>query len=355
MLNTQKLRKGIKKASIIILISFLFINLVFLQNTLSNDELELKKNPNTSVSYTTVSPFIIDNDGIEGSTWAQISKQAWCSGSGTQEDPYSINNIKINGLENDYCIAVKNSDVYFKITSCNFYHSKIAAVLLSSAKNGNITNNKIENNDNNGIEMYNSDENYIHKNILKENLNNGIHIKRSKLNRIEENTISDNKQGLTISSSEKTIISQNLFISNYGSGLDMIFSDSNNITSNQLVYNHVNGITLIKSDNNMIDDNIFHENGVNGLKLSYSNNNLISNNQFYYNYQSISQSFSKDNITENNEGYDDDVSAVSLLFIIFIVGIAGFILILILIALLLHIRERKRYKEFIRKKRIDKS
>ena len=101
-----------------------------------------------------IDPLIIDDWGMSGLpsiTWAEASEERWCKGSGTEEDPYLIKNVVINGEGYTYCLMIMYSDVNFIIKNCLFYNTRpppgerSAGLVLMGTSNGVIKNNKMLN------------------------------------------------------------------------------------------------------------------------------------------------------------------------------------------------------------------
>ena len=103
---------------------------------------------------------------IDGNWTKTNSTYDWCSGSGTWEDPYVIQNVTVNagGLGNG--ILINNSkNVYFKIKNCTVYNSGSlagdAGIRLENTNNGTIINSTCFNNAGIGIFLINSENNTI--------------------------------------------------------------------------------------------------------------------------------------------------------------------------------------------------
>jgi len=88
--------------------------------------------------------FIDDNDPSRN--WSvHAQNYSWCTGLGTEIDPYIIENLYINGNGSAGMIYVKNSDKYFIIRDCWFNYSGPneydAGVVVQESANGMIVNN----------------------------------------------------------------------------------------------------------------------------------------------------------------------------------------------------------------------
>ncbi len=79
-------------------------------------------------------------------TWSKTeSENEWCSGLGTEGDPYKIEGLYINAQGIGGCILIDNSNNYFIIKNCWFNYSGMnhnfdAGVMLENTTNGIIEN-----------------------------------------------------------------------------------------------------------------------------------------------------------------------------------------------------------------------
>jgi len=156
----------------------------------------------------------IDGLATQGNkTWAWASTRAWCSGSGTINDPYVIEDLNIDGGGTGSCIIIGNSSVYFEIKNCTVYNSGStstdAGIKLFNVINSKLIKNNCSNNNNCGIYMESSDSNDILENFLGYNAY-GVYLNSSNSNYIAENTFKSNTQNAFEESS-----SGNTFENNY--------------------------------------------------------------------------------------------------------------------------------------------
>ena len=214
-------------------------------NEAAEENIELKINSNTIQDIKrlkfwnlTGNPIYI-NDWRCRYSWRKTSENEWCSGSGTIEDPYIIENIIIDGQNSGSCITIRNSRAYFIIRNCTLYNSRWsffnwdAGIKLVNTKNGWLLNNSLSNNGNGILEICGHNNKFL-KNVVKNNLN----------------------------------------------GLYFWFSHVNNITGNNIDYNQ-NGISFIISNNNSITGNYIVGNNVNIYQFM-SRGNIFKNNKFEY-------------------------------------------------------------------------
>ncbi|GAH00517.1 unnamed protein product, partial [marine sediment metagenome] len=62
--------------------------------------------------------------GVGAHNWTWAKAQPWCTGNGTESEPYIIEDIIINGEGSDQCIGIYESNEYFIISNCTFYNSR---------------------------------------------------------------------------------------------------------------------------------------------------------------------------------------------------------------------------------------
>ena len=215
----------------------------------------------TVTGYTSHAPIEISSD-------ADFATQGW-PGSGTESDPWVIENLEINGGRG---IVIHNTDDYFIVRNCYVHNSTLHGISLSVAYNGIIENN---------IASYNEYDGFVIS------YSNG-------LNRISNNTFSLNKRnGIMVSGSSNCTITNNNVSNNMNSysnteygGSGITVRDSrwctilNNTVANDnisYVYRTV-GINVHSSDNISILNNILHSNGTNDISLIDSKYNILSNN-----------------------------------------------------------------------------
>ena len=215
--------------------------------------------------------------GVGANNWTWAVSQSWCSGSGTWNDPYMIENLKINGLEVMDGIYIYNSDVSFIIQDCLIYNSS-AGIYLENVNNSRLINNNCSN-INTGIYIDNDCyNNTISGNTANGNDNEGILLVKGDYNTITGNTVNDNHEGIRIdTSSDYNFIGGNIINDNEIVGVRLENSDYNNFTGNTANGNS-NGIFLETDSNyNYIAGNIFN-NKMYGMEIFYSNFNSIIGN-----------------------------------------------------------------------------
>jgi len=197
----------------------------------------------------------------------------WCSGQGTAEDPFVIENLILNAENFGSCIIIKHSSVHFRIENCILLNSSLgelmndnmdllpwnvkAGIILEDVQNGIILNNDISNNYGIGLFVFNSDNNGISGNIINNN-KDGIVMLCSNFNNITENQISNNlEDGINLIFCDFNIISGNS-INNNKNGIILYFSNHNTISGNNLIGNDV-FIFQESCIGNIIQNNIYWE------------------------------------------------------------------------------------------------
>ena len=233
------MKSNIKIVLFTLVILFLFSSTckVFSNEEINHVEFN-EENPNQieqsgfwNLIGTTIS---IDNN------WTAVNATSdWCTGEGTETEPFIIENVTIDAQDSGSCIEIQNSNVYFIIQNCSLYNAgpthPDAGITLKNVTNGKIINNYC-------------DSNY-----------HGIHLEDSDNNTVSGNTASYNQQGIYLRESY-----------------------NNTVSENTASYNSLNGIYLYESDNNTVSGNTANNNNYYGIYLYYSYNNTISGNLMNY-------------------------------------------------------------------------
>ena len=208
----------------------------------------------------TGTPILID-DADPTKNWSYTASHfAWCSGSGTWETPYLIENVTIDGLGVGSCIEVRNSTAFFIIKNCSIYNPG-----SDTLEDG-------------GITLRNTKNGQMKGNIINTSYKNGICLAKGNFN----NTISKNSGEfhLILWESSNNTISNNSIFGEYGQIRVIYNSSYNMITKNEVIGGKFVGIELITSCNyNVIENNTVKDNtGSRGLKISGCRNNILFKN-----------------------------------------------------------------------------
>lgn len=227
--------------------------------------------------------------------WSWAVSQAWCSGWGTEIDPYIIENLNIDGNNTGNCISVENSKVYFTISNCIVYNAGSsqpdAGIHLNNVTKGSLIQNNCSDNGYAGIHLEGCDNNIISGITVNNNVMHGIVVRNNcNDNNISGNTLNNNNwDGIHIVNSNNNTISQNSIkdnINNDKAGVYLSNSMNNTIYENT-IYNNYYGINLYLSDYNVISENIFTMNNRCGIYIDEgdggSHNNLAYRNFFINN------------------------------------------------------------------------
>lgn len=287
------------------------------------------------------------------------------SGTGTEEDPFLIENLKITRRNNDdYETAIKitSTTKHFIIRNCKIknYHSAIY-LYYTGIRTVQITNNHIE--DCHGTAIYsNSGHNIVISGNTVINCNYGITINTCYNSTIENNLLYHNYLGLkvvnspysiiagnnasnnnfwggTISESSHSQIYDNVFnnhprgyegdsssgvglsisrssfidfrnntcIENGNTGIEVsIVSFSNFSFNNFSLSTNGNGMTFEDSENNLIWMNVIQENNHWGISFKLSSYNIIYQNAFIRNGNSV-ESNAFEELCFNNVWYNLDL------------------------------------------------
>jgi parallel beta-helix repeat protein len=222
----------------------------------------------------------VDDTGVSARSWSLTSlMKAWCRGEGTEEIPYVIEDLIINGTGTGSGIIIGNSSVNCRVENCTVFNSgpkssDYAGIKLLKTNYSTIINNNCSDNKGHGIYLdSSSDNNTIEGNSVNRNYGTGIIIGGNNNNISNNICVNNLDKGLT-SSGKYNNISGNYFFNNtYMLGLVGII-DYGNYT--------------ILSENTLEKDNIilmgwytqFHRNIIKGARLDLSLS-LPSNEEAY--------------------------------------------------------------------------
>ncbi|KKM83225.1 hypothetical protein LCGC14_1311560 [marine sediment metagenome] len=190
---------------------------------------------------------------------------------------------------------IKNNSVFYNkngiiLSECNgsiisenkAYFNTIRGIAVWAYNyHNNISNNYLNNNYDEGIELLYSDFNIVYNNTVSYNTI-GIKVSDSKNNYILSNKIHDNDDGLTFMSGSNNNTSSNNFINNNGAyGIDIAeYADNQTILYN-IIENNTRGIRVM-SKNNEIFENAINYNNEYGIIVD-DNFEVPENNLFYKN------------------------------------------------------------------------
>jgi len=175
----------------------------------------------------------------------QASSEGW-KGSGTEGDPYIIENYDINGTGYGYCLYIGNTTAYFVVRNCSLHDvwGNWGIYLANS-----------------GLYLYNVTGGILDKNTVANNYF-GIFLYSSNSNTITNNNASNNGYGIWLFFSSNNTIANNNASSNTAYGIYLDSSSSNTITNNTASSNNDDGIDLLISSNNRITNNTMVDDGI---------------------------------------------------------------------------------------------
>ena len=235
---------------------------------------------------------------INGNDDFIIGQNGITFGEGTPDNPYLINDWKINASTADG-IYIKNSDVYFIIENCYIHEGEFnySGIVFKDVINGRI-NSTYSNKNKNGIFL---EGNCQHITISNSSLNYnkfGIIIGGSFIN-IFNNSISYSVLDGIVLSSDDSVIEGNIISYNGHDGIDGNEANNNTYVNNS-IFSSYRGILLSKSYGSTIISNTISLNSDSGIFLHSSYNNNITVNSIFENGQGIEFTYSHNNYILNN-------------------------------------------------------
>ena len=237
----------------------------------------------------------------------------WCSGEGTEENPYVVRNVLFDGLGWFSGLTIKNSNASFIVYFCLFVNcsSDLGAehgLGLFNANNGVVRNSTFWLNDF-GLRTSGAANCSITGCFFSENFY-GVYNFATYCEYIE-NTFADNGYGISAGGEHLTFSSNEIYGSNYGVNLWAYSS----VVSHNTAYDSSYGIFLSR-DNNEVSDNEVYDCQISGIRLDPAKNNVITRNTVYNNRFVISSSYISQgngyNITYN-EVWGNSQAGISLL------------------------------------------
>ena len=186
-----------KKIKIILLILITFFLLTpFISDSFNNNQINIEektKNVNNNITKNRINNLKTSESWenikfihITGANWSDTEiTYNWCSGNGTLDDPYIIENVTIDGGAPRSGILIENSNSYFRIENCIVYNSGSKINIMPSYLDA-------------GIKFVNVSNGYLINNTLSFNNRNGIYLEYSDNNTISGNTVNNNLHGIDL-------------------------------------------------------------------------------------------------------------------------------------------------------------
>ncbi|MGA1822822.1 MAG: right-handed parallel beta-helix repeat-containing protein [Thermoplasmatota archaeon] len=215
------------------------------------------------------------------------------SGSGTESDPFIIENFRIDASE-ETGIFINNTDKYFIIRNCRIFDGSIHepiindGILLRYVSNGSVQNCLLENN-NGGVAGNSCSNMVVHNNTATSNFD-GIRFYGPGSNLIiTNNSCFDDGMAIQLRNDvDNSFVANNTCMRSRHVGIDIRSDCDNNI----IEYNHcleaydtyyaedsnAVGISVDYSSNNVIRYNNCSGNSARGILIEFSDNNLIEGN-----------------------------------------------------------------------------
>ena len=229
-------------------------------------------------NLTGITIFIDDQD--PNYNWSKTANDNdWCSGLGTIETPYLIENVSIDALSLAVSINIVNSSAHFIVKNCsitNFYMN--AGISLNNITNGLIISNNCSNNGR-GILLRDCHNNSLQENYIFNNWDDGIFIENSNFTEILGNNISYSRQGITLEATcnNNTISMNKVEECGYvGIALDYGNSSYNLISDNEIKDIHMYSVGIfVGGKYNRLIRNSMENSGI-GLSSSTTLQELTS-------------------------------------------------------------------------------
>jgi parallel beta-helix repeat protein len=210
--------------------------------------------------------------------WAWAVTQPWCSGGGTSENPYLIENVIIDGLNATACITIEESSQYFVIKNCTLYNSSsVGGILLAATSNGFVTDCNISNNNGPGIDAGDGEYNFLVNNTINDNEESGIRAIRTDYITIYNNTLGNNYYGINNWESDFVNISSNIVYDNRW-GINAWYAFNGTFNENEAFDNELEGLVFEECFYNEIDNNQAYNNSRIGIWCYISDYNNFTNN-----------------------------------------------------------------------------
>ncbi|MBD3187836.1 hypothetical protein GF325_13455 [Candidatus Bathyarchaeota archaeon] len=320
VLMNKKLKQP---AGIMLMLAGLFLFHGFHESSTRDFSTYMQRNIEPSIPHVTIE--------ITGENWTNAVLQGICTGNGSRENPYIIENYEIDGQNLTSCIQISQSNAYFIIQNCTLFGigangSGSAGIRLTNVSNGIVHNNTFQTNevDNYGIHLMNGS----HYNILTQNTASGFEYgifiyNNCSWNIIANNTLYNNQRHGYYSLGEPSqpeynvgnqIIENNIY-NNSENGIQITRAREFCITGND-IRDNLDGIETYRADFGEISYNSLRNNTWSGILCSsYSDGNVIySNNASNNNYRGICLRGASDNLVSKNHAINNTEYGICLIF-----------------------------------------
>ncbi len=227
----------------------------------------------------------IDDTGVSNHTWMWTSTRLWCMGTGTQSDPFIIDDLEVIGDGSGSVVMIGNSTKHFVISNCNITASGTetgthdSGISIWDCFNGKVINSKIFGNLH-GIFTHGGTNLIIRENIVESNSYFGITTQLTNSTTIESNIIRDHVGGfgVYIDTCENVNITDNEITNSGVHQIDLYLSSGCFVLNNSVKNGQATGIYLLWSENNSINNNEIISNVQSGVQLANGGNNTLFHN-----------------------------------------------------------------------------
>ncbi len=261
--------------------------------------------------------------------WSDMTSYDWCSGDGSWDNPYTIENVTINASNSviGIGILIENSiNDYFKVQNCMIFNvapnNNYGGIKMNNVTNGTLYRNNCSNNGRSGILLSSCLNCTIAENHV--NYNGGLNadnyaalrlVINCHNNTISGNTVNNNNaNGIQLRENcvNNTIL-ENTVIDNGEFGIDLWTNcNYNNVTNNIAVGSGRNGINTRTSYSNSISENYLYNNTFLGINCM-GTSNTVKNNTASGNYHGI-QVYQATNSNISSNTVDDNIYSGLLVF-----------------------------------------
>ncbi len=233
---------------------------------------------NDEVTYSLDPP---SHDSIVISNDTDFGQQGW-PGSGTQNDPYRIENLIINGSVSTlyyFGINIHNTSVFFVIRNCSILNCR-NGISLSYLINGLVENNTFSSNIHDGIRLTGVNQSSIANNIFSDN-NYSVKLRMSHHNQVVNNTCQNTRAtAIDLYNSSGNLVANNTYArSNLGAFYGMKFDESNmnTITGNVIQKSeyYIDSPQVLVENNTVDGEDLHYKFGDQGIQISNEKGQFI--------------------------------------------------------------------------------
>jgi parallel beta-helix repeat protein len=192
------------------------------------------------------------------------------SGTGSESDPYVIENLEITGDSYSDNIEIRDTTKFFIVQNCYLISGHHAISIIDVAQGtAQVINNICENNQYRGVWMENTIDAYIAKNEMIENAVCGIRLENCSAVLITENTIKDYADtplcalAMALCNSKDITVTYNSMINQFYTGIGVMHTNDSLIAFNHIEQHNEYSVKFdfgsynnVLHHNNHIDNNL---------------------------------------------------------------------------------------------------